>query len=228
MGIDVDRLKKTIRYSEKSGPNTILESPKDTVPLTYDVPNRLTLQSKSIIKKVKSLALKVMQLPRFKKFRIIGIVVVLGIIFVSSISLIILSSNHATKSSHPTEQNKKPPFSPLVPPGESQLSDLRGSAYDSIHNSYTYDDLYLGVPIRVSEQPLTSGIPNTSITVARVAVSLHATSTINTDSGLAYITANGTYGKQTIVFSKNNLLIFIQSSDIIEQAAWSSYIDNLK
>ena len=218
-----------MRYSEKSGPNTILESSKDTVPLTYDVPNNgPTLQSKSIIKKVKSLVLKATQLLRFKQFRIIGIVVALSIIFVSSISLIILSSNHATKSSRTTGQDKKPSFSPLVPAGESQLSDLRGSAYDSTHNSYTYDDLYLGVPIRVSEQPLPNGNPNTSITVARVAASLHATSTINTDSGLAYMTTSGTYGKQTIVFSKNNLLFFIQSSDIIEQAAWSSYIDNLQ
>jgi hypothetical protein len=231
VGIDIDRYKKTISYSERSGPNTSLEPPTETHPRTHNALINPTLQSKPTNKKAVSFALKVIQLPPFKQFRIVSIAVILAIIFVSSVVLIIVSSNHNThteKSSHAAAQAKKPSFSPLVPSGESQLSDLSGGAYDSAHNSYTYDDLYLGVPIRVSEQPIPTDKSNSSSTVARVAASLHATSTINTDSGLAYLTANGTYGKQTIVFSKNNLLIFIQSSDIVEPAAWSTYIDSLQ
>ncbi|MGH7234427.1 MAG: hypothetical protein ACREF7_03230 [Candidatus Saccharimonadales bacterium] len=160
----------------------------------------------------------------FSRRQVILASIVLAIIIGAVGLMIAISGNNASPSSTTSGLN----FKPLAPLGEAQLASLGSQAFNKAHDSYTYDDLYLGVPIRVSEQPLPKGFPDAAVAVAKAASSLQADITINTNSGLAYISSSDTYAKQAIVFSKGGLLIFIQSSQTIERSAWPSYINNLK
>lgn len=122
-----------------------------------------------------------------------------------------------------------PPFTPVVPIDENQLAHLGKKDYDAAHNSYTFFDYYLALPLQVSEQPLPSGHGSVVRTVKEAASAFQASMAFNTTlNGVAYITTKPAPAKQIVIFSEKGLLIFLESSYIESTSFWNEYINTLQ
>jgi hypothetical protein len=137
-----------------------------------------------------------------------------------------LSSPATTASS--TSSSKVAPFTPVVPAGEEQLADLGPSAYDSVHQVYTFHDLYLAQPLQLSEQVLPTGYGDTAETVTYIAKALKATTVVPLASGTAYMGTVSSTQVQTVVYSSQGLLIMIKSSYPHTAAEWAQYLETLQ
>lgn len=115
------------------------------------------------------------------------------------------------------------PFSILTPSGEPQLAHLDSSHYDKTHNSYAFNDLYLGLPLKVSQQPMPD-----KTTIDQVAASIGADSPFQFNAGTAYLATDAKTGAQAITFTERDLLVFIQSNYKHDATAWASYINSLQ
>lgn len=142
----------------------------------------------------------------------------LAIYLISSLSAILLTGAVVAYLLIPTE------FTPVLPAQES-IDSIDGTFATSPNQSeiFTYQDTIDGVKISVSQQLLTSDDKITE--VANIAKSYNAANTLDTKE-TAYI-GSSTKGPQTVIFSRNELLIFIQSDGVISDSDWVSYIDSL-
>ena len=126
------------------------------------------------------------------------------------------STNAITKAS--------PDFIALTPKGESvewsRLTPPNSAAF------YVYTTTLSGVPIRVSEQPLPSGL-QTDSQIAELAKNYNANRSITVDGASVYI-GNSVKGQQSIIFSKHSLLILITSNAVLNDQQWSKYISSLQ
>lgn len=123
----------------------------------------------------------------------------------------------------------RPTFVPVAPKDKPQLAqgNSRGTAFDGRRDSYSYTDSMGGVPFTVSEQPMPATFSSASQGLAAVAKSVGASTVIPTKGLSAYETNNSKTSTQTIVFSVNNLLVFIQSYFPHNNGAWAQYINSL-
>jgi len=121
------------------------------------------------------------------------------------------------------------PFTPVVPQDKPNLAKLGSSAYNAQYNSYTFNDSYMNQSIRVSEQPLPAG-KTTADLIDKIAVSLKAESTepIALASGQNGYLLNNTdqTGRQVVVFSAKNMLVFVQSANAHDAVSWLSYLNS--
>lgn len=164
-----------------------------------------------------------------RRFLLIGLIAVVLVVILA----VILRPFHGSGAKPVTQPRiasnlKKPNFTPIVPAGKSQLADLGSeSSFNATKDSYTFNDLLLGLPIQVSEQPLPSGYSSSASVVAALAKDINAGQTVNFKDGVAYLNSDSSTGKQTLVLSKDNLLIFIQSLNVIDINSWANYINSL-
>ncbi len=92
---------------------------------------------------------------------------------------------------------------------------------------YAYSDKLDNVPITVSEQQLPEAFKSDLDTqVAELATKFNATTQIDAGKTKVYI-GTSAKGPQSVIFSKNNLLILIKSQDNIDTASWAEYIESL-
>lgn len=93
---------------------------------------------------------------------------------------------------------------------------------------YVYTDSIDGVGISVSQQPLPASLKDsTGAKVAEVAKGYSATKSMYADTTKVYIGTNAE-GPQSVIFSKNNLLILIKSRAVIKDDSWTTYIHSLE
>jgi hypothetical protein len=124
----------------------------------------------------------------------------------------------------------KPAFTPLAPV-DSTNNGAHGTpqvAYDAKRNTYSFTDTIKGNAIVVSQQPIPTTYKTAVDAVSKIAVSLKATEAVNASSGTGYIATDPKSHAQTVVFSKNNLLVFVQSPFTHASAEWQTYINGLK
>lgn len=241
MGIERERFKR----SEKKSKFT--ENPSDVISYSLPGNSETTVHYSEVedpiaeVKKTKRVT-KLKLKGRVKKFRfttksVIILLCVALLVSMATISYLLIEHNPSTSSISPSKPTKakyinftpaKVPFTPVVPATEPQLASLGSKNYNAAHQSYFFNDLYLGVPITVSEQPLPTGYSNTQAAVSAVAQSVHASNSFYTDGGFVFINTDPNSGKQVLVFSKSNLVIFIQSSNTIQQSDWEQYIASLE
>lgn len=92
---------------------------------------------------------------------------------------------------------------------------------------YAYVDTVAGSPIRVSQQPLPDGFEeDTAEQVSSLAQDLGANKVLNVGETIVYI-GTSAKGPQSIVLTKNKLLILIRSSVVIANSDWAAYISSL-
>lgn len=126
-----------------------------------------------------------------------------------------------------SEKNAKPEFAYTVPDGEEKRID-GAVRYDAEKKVVNYKDSIGGVPIVISQQPLPTGFKEgTQDKVKKLAEEFAATEELVTANPTAYL-GTSAKGPQTVIFAKNNLLIFIQSTKEIDKADWAQYITALK
>lgn len=123
-----------------------------------------------------------------------------------------------------------PDYQTVLPAGKT-IQDLGGWVRVSPPNRnpvYAYTDKIGKVRVDVSEQPLPPTLQNdTSTAIARLADSLKASSTLTAGETTVYLGASPK-GSQSLMLSKNNLLILIKSASPLTDKKWITYIDSLR
>lgn len=128
-----------------------------------------------------------------------------------------------------TEQvAQKPDYHTIVPQGKtaSDVTWQRVSPPD--HNAvFAYADKIAGTTINVSQQPIPDNFKSdVDGSVQTLAKSYNATEKIIAGTTSIYVGTSGD-GPQSAIFTKNNLLILVKSTDKISEADWAKYAESL-
>jgi hypothetical protein len=92
---------------------------------------------------------------------------------------------------------------------------------------YAYTDTIDSVRISVSQQPLPEKMKtNTDEAIASLAKQFNATTKISSSTTPYYI-GNSAKGPQSVILTKNALLILIKSESAITEASWTAYVQKL-
>ncbi len=127
-------------------------------------------------------------------------------------------------------QGETPPFSAVLPKdrtidalgGWQKLTPPKGASY------YVYVDKIDEVPINVSQQPLPESLKNdTDTKIASLAKDYNATTKLDADGTTAYL-GTSAKGPQSVILTKDDLLILIKSEKKIQNNSWVRYISSLK
>ena len=123
-----------------------------------------------------------------------------------------------------------PTFSTLLPKDTTitKLGGWRKLASPDGTTAYVYSDAIDGTSISVSQQLFPDSLKDSDGTkLADMAKSFNATKTITAGAAKVYIGTSAS-GPQSIIFSKNNILVLIKSTAVIKDASWTSYINSLQ
>lgn len=157
--------------------------------------------------------------------------IIAGALLVVAILIIInlpSSSQHLSKPSS-QETTNTPQYQTVLPSGKSikdlggwkKLTPPKGSPF------YTYVDSINDVPVNVSQQQLPKAFQsNTNEKVAELAKGYNATSKL-TVNGLTVYIGRSAKGPQSVIFTQDNLLVFIKSERKIANSSWKQYIASL-
>ncbi len=165
------------------------------------------------------------------------------IIGLGMIVLIVVHAQHAPSdsgntSATPTSATNKagaklqkgsPDFKTLLPDGKNakELGDWTRVSPPDGNAVYAYADTLEGVPINVSQQPLPKDFKtDTAEHVRSLATDFGAQKHFTLHGSDIYI-GTSTKGPQSIIFTKNGLLILIKSTQKISDDSWASYIEKL-
>ena len=138
---------------------------------------------------------------------------------------------HASKrdSSAQVHNADSPTYKTISPDGRS-INTLGGWRRVSPPNSqpvYSYDDSIGGVSISVSQQPLPDSFTsNTSQKIAELAKGYNAADKFITDGTTVYV-GTSAKGPQSVIFTKDNLLVLIKSQAVVNDQAWKQYVARL-
>jgi len=117
-----------------------------------------------------------------------------------------------------------------VLPQDKAISELGGWKRVSPPDGlpvYAYTDTIENTPISVSQQPLPEDLKNNATEqVAELAKKFNAVNKIDGAGTDVYI-GTSAKGPQSVIFTKNNLLILMKSQKNIENTAWAEYIKSL-
>lgn len=92
---------------------------------------------------------------------------------------------------------------------------------------FSYSDEIDGVAVSVSQQPIPASFAgNVPAQVEQLAKNYNATTVIETDDTKAYI-GRSARGPQSVILTKNDVLILMQSEKTIDHSAWARYIETL-
>lgn len=164
------------------------------------------------------------------------LIIICCLLIGSGISGYIVYSNQS-KSINTINTNKKrtvvsstPDYETVIPAGKS-IQDFGGWTRVSPPDRdpvFAYSDSINGKPINVSQQPLPAEFKSdTAEQVEALAQEFRADRKINADETVVYIGLSAK-GPQSLIFTKNDLLIMIKSSVPIEDNDWISYIISLQ
>ncbi len=126
---------------------------------------------------------------------------------------------------------KGTPDYPTVAPAGKDIEDLGGWTRVSPPGSnavYAYADKLGDIQISVSQQPLPADFRKDTATKIRdLAKDYTATKEIVAGETIAYI-GTSAKGPQSLILSKDNLLILIKSAAPVKDEQWAAYISSLQ
>jgi len=171
---------------------------------------------------------------RFNFSKRTSIALISGIVLVSAVTAGVLIQRTAmTKKVVEAEQTNELIENleyQTVVPKNATISDLGGWRRVSPPGKtpvYAYSDKIGSVAINVSQQPLPDKfVGNAEREVAELAKAYSATTEIDAGGTKAYL-GTSAKGPQSVIFTKNNLLIMIKSQDKVPESAWADYIKAL-
>ncbi len=125
--------------------------------------------------------------------------------------------------------NQKPEFAVLVPKNK-KIEDMGGFAKVSPANSaaaYAFIDQVKGVNIKVTQQKLPDTIKANPITeLEKLAKNFNATKQLELDGNSVY-SGKSAKGAQTLIFTKDDVLVFIAAESTVAEVDWVQYLTNL-
>lgn len=161
----------------------------------------------------------------------VGISLGIGV-FVVAVSIgtsVLLQQQASDAQNTATQADRTTGFTTLTP-NNATIDTLGGWTRVSPPENdpvYAYADTVGGVAISVSQQPLPKSFENnTSQQVAELAKQYNATVTISASGTTAYIGTSAD-GPQSVIFTKNNLLVLIKSQQTLDDTSWKDYITSL-
>jgi hypothetical protein len=122
-----------------------------------------------------------------------------------------------------------PNYNTLLPEGKSieQLGGWTRVSPSDRNPVFAYRDYIGETPINVSQQPLPDEFKkDVKASIDELAHSYHADDSIKAGGTAVYI-GTSAKGPQSVILSKNGLLILIKSSVVISDKRWAGYIDSL-
>lgn len=164
-------------------------------------------------------------LTRQKRRISIGLVVAILILTLLAIKL----TSQGGEANADIDRSHQPTYQTILPVGKSiqQLGGWQRISPDDKDPVYAYADTIGSVSVAVSQQPIPSDFSgDADAKVAEVAKKFSATKKLSTASGTAYL-GSSAKGPQSVILSKNNILILIKSQEAIDTQAWVAYIDSL-
>jgi len=125
---------------------------------------------------------------------------------------------------------EKPSYETILPEDKS-ISELGGWRRVSPPENdpvYAFTDSLDGIPVSVSQQPLPQSFRDDPAgRVAELAQKFSATEKLETSDITAYV-GTSSKGPQSVIFTKNDLLILIKSEKKINNTSWQNYIASLR
>jgi len=157
---------------------------------------------------------------RLSRKRVVVIsIIAIGIILLSIGAYTLLANKYRASSENPG-------FETLTPRGKS-ADDFGGWKRVSPPKSdpvFAYTDSIKGVPILVSQQAMPASFTgNINDEVTALAKQFNAAAEIDANGIIIYI-GTSAKGPQSVIFTKNDLLILIKSQKQIENSAWAEYV----
>ncbi len=208
----------------------------NSLPNFPKLPKLSALPKKPTIPGIKTIFRRLLGLSRQQKIMAGCVVVIVGIVIFNAshflgkhpINNTIASSNQqVTSTSLP---KGTPDYSTVLPSGKS-IESLGGWSRVSPPDKnpvYAYADKIGDVQIAISEQPLPDTFrSNISSSIEQLAKGYAATDKITVGSITAYIGTSG-QGPQSVILTKNDLLILIKSTNKIDDTHWGNYINSLQ
>lgn len=164
------------------------------------------------------------------KKRSVMIASIVGVLTVGSLAvgaIIQQQNNEQTKSQGDILENLE--YQTVLPSGKniSELGGWKRVSPDKSAPVYAYTDKIGDVAISVSQQPLPdSFLGSNNTALAELAKSYSATKEIDASGTKVYV-GTSAKGPQSVLLTKNGLLIMIKSQKKIEDKAWASYVSSL-
>lgn len=215
-------------------PNTIDESNNKLAKEKPKKPKKINtwLKTKKNVLKLKIQSIKE---KKIRKRLFIGLIII--VVIAVGLSSYFLFFKHKSSTSKKgtvyTTQNLvkgDPDYKTIIPNGKN-IKDLGGWTRISPTDRnpvYAYVDQIGDIKINVSEQPLPEDFQSdTANQIELLAKSFKATAKINIGNLDVYLGASVS-GPQSVIFTKNNLLILIKSTAPIANSQWAEYIDSLQ
>ena len=125
--------------------------------------------------------------------------------------------------------NNQPNFQPLLPAGKTieQLGGWQKLTAPNKDVFYVYVDDVAGVAVNISQQPLPGKFKNDLTNkMLEMARAYNANVKLDADGTTVYI-GTSAKGPQSVLFTKDGVLVLIKSWATIENSAWISYINSL-
>lgn len=164
---------------------------------------------------------------------------VAGIIFfvavIAALSIFILSSLYRKSTitsgtrSDSSNTQKTPEYTTILPEGKTieQLGGWTRVSPPDRNPVFAYVDTINGKAINVSQQPLPPEFKeDTNSQIEQLASGYKATEKITVGEVTVFI-GTSAKGPQSVIFTKNNLLILIKSSVPLSEDEWASYVKTL-
>lgn len=132
------------------------------------------------------------------------------------------------KTSQKTYTDTTPKFATLLPAGKT-IESLGGWTRVSPETSepvFAYKDTLDNTPIIVSQQPLPSSFTDSKEDITELARQYNATERLPFAGGTAFV-GTSAKGPQSVIATKNNLLILIKSTVKHTDDSWVQYLSTL-
>lgn len=159
----------------------------------------------------------------------IGAIVIFLVAILTAGGYFLMHSRSQQNSKNSSITRNDQPSHPTILPRGTSIKDLGGWQQLRGPNGtavYVYADTISNVPISVSQQPLPESFKQAGNDIEKLAKNYNATETINANGTKIYI-GTSAKGPQSVIFTKNSLLILIKSQKNISNKAWAKYIASL-
>lgn len=216
----------------KNLPKSRLKKPPRTIEIKLSLPHFISSLKLTKIKR------QIKKIPKIT-WIIISIILVVGIavliyLFRSPLPTNLTPNQNTSDNKPPIDtgaDSDQPKYQTITPVGKN-IGQLGGWTRVSPINSnpvFAYVDHIGNIPIRVSQQPLPDQFKqeDTAAQIDQLAIGYNANEKITVDNISVHIGTNSK-GPQSVIFTKDGLLILITSSAKITNDQWANYISSLQ
>ena len=158
-------------------------------------------------------------------------------LFITAIVMIVIGFSglgfgiYQAHSSRADQTSGLPNFTPVLPKGETidSLDDWQKLSSPSGDVFYAFVDTVNGVTVNISQQQLPgkfkSDLSNKMLEMAR---SYNANTKLEANDGVRIYVGTSAKGPQSVLFTKNGVLVLMKSWATIPDADWITYVNSMQ